>query len=726
MKTYVPIDPENTKRIADLMQKTHSNKIGMLNKKINDLTTFEGDSSTRNVNLNVMIKKDALLMVSGGAWEVDKKFREEMRERVFDGVVEKIQNMRIFRYFRGDYSELRRNVYQDITANYVSLNKSTIPTENIYVSLTRKELSNYRDAQLRYEEIKEEFPEENIKKPELEKREYLDEETGEMVEEKKIPFVRKLRDDELRFDWESLVSFDLMIVDRIPSEIGSLKYIDTREPAIAGEDEFEDYVFKSINSVAEEAENLAREKVIDVIENFHAYDKTGSFFDGFGHMMMCVRSELYYCEPEDFLEGGVHELNSSNTEENWPNFREFAVSFLREFENAIVNEVSPTICDEVYNRIYSRRDTEIKRALFPGVIEYFDSSEEKTEEDLAQEKNDHIAEINNTLNTLIPEAIRECVESEIRKNVSSLTSFFIEEYNAMLRAQYKLLKEHLLANINGVFCEETELNDNENASLNPLENNETEPPSSASWQERIADSVTIGSRVIQKIGDLFDSGIDNINEAGEPQVTPRNNNGLIESTESLNQLKELLKNTTSQKTNEILNDNSDTTVYRKTSPSEKQNSQETGGLLRNAKRNVMLKVATPSVSNSASNNNSWSSAKNNSGSSVENRKNPAKPKPESNKPTPENYDNTPPQPPTPANDPRRDKCQELVFWEKDGYYVLLRDGIGNYLLLDEEKEVVRIQHVSGSYIQFQGSNIIIQAAGKVLINCCSAQYIKKI
>ena len=98
---------------------------------------------------------------------------------------------------------------------------------------------------------------------------------------------------------------------------------------------------------------------------------------------------------------------------------------------------------------------------------------------------------------------------------------------------------------------------------------------------------------------------------------------------------------------------------------------------------------------------------------------------ENNMPPTETYDNSIPPRAKVKNDPRRDNCQELVLWETDKEkYVLLRDGKGNYILLDEDSGLVRIQHTSGSYIQLT-SNIDIEAAGKVNINCAGPSYKKQ-
>ena len=87
-------------------------------------------------------------------------------------------------------------------------------------------------------------------------------------------------------------------------------------------------------------------------------------------------------------------------------------------------------------------------------------------------------------------------------------------------------------------------------------------------------------------------------------------------------------------------------------------------------------------------------------------------------PEAEEYDNSKPERAEVKNDPRRQKCQELVLWEgKEDKYVLLTNAIGDYILLDEKKKCVRIQHSSGSYIQFSSNgDISIEASNKVYIN----------
>jgi len=71
------------------------------------------------------------------------------------------------------------------------------------------------------------------------------------------------------------------------------------------------------------------------------------------------------------------------------------------------------------------------------------------------------------------------------------------------------------------------------------------------------------------------------------------------------------------------------------------------------------------------------------------------------------------------NDPRaHSNSMQIELWEKDGQeYAIMKDGTGQYFLLDAANEKVRIQHVSGSYIEFTaGGDIIIQAKNNVWIN----------
>ena len=98
-------------------------------------------------------------------------------------------------------------------------------------------------------------------------------------------------------------------------------------------------------------------------------------------------------------------------------------------------------------------------------------------------------------------------------------------------------------------------------------------------------------------------------------------------------------------------------------------------------------------------------------------------KPDKDEPEKEDYKDDPP-PRAEGSELRKDKVQELMFWEtKDEQYVLLRDGIGNYLLFDEKKKCIRLQHECGSYIQLNSAgDIEIEAKRNVLINCKGPEY----
>lgn len=72
-----------------------------------------------------------------------------------------------------------------------------------------------------------------------------------------------------------------------------------------------------------------------------------------------------------------------------------------------------------------------------------------------------------------------------------------------------------------------------------------------------------------------------------------------------------------------------------------------------------------------------------------------------------------------TGDPRQPlNSMQLELWEAGGKeYAVLSDGTGQYFLLDAAGERVRIQHVSGSYIEFTaGGDIVIQAQNNVWIN----------
>ena len=58
--------------------------------------------------------------------------------------------------------------------------------------------------------------------------------------------------------------------------------------------------------------------------------------------------------------------------------------------------------------------------------------------------------------------------------------------------------------------------------------------------------------------------------------------------------------------------------------------------------------------------------------------------------------------------------------------MVVRDAKGNYLLLDEAKNNIRLQHTSGSYIELRSSgDIMIEAAHFVYINTVGSNYIER-
>ena len=97
------------------------------------------------------------------------------------------------------------------------------------------------------------------------------------------------------------------------------------------------------------------------------------------------------------------------------------------------------------------------------------------------------------------------------------------------------------------------------------------------------------------------------------------------------------------------------------------------------------------------------------------------------KPKTETYNDKQPQRSTIIPGPRRDNNQELVLWEKGGEeYVLLRDGVGNYICFNEVGPTIRIQHNSGAYINFDANgNIHLQGNPFIYLNCASPAHIKK-
>ena len=109
-----------------------------------------------------------------------------------------------------------------------------------------------------------------------------------------------------------------------------------------------------------------------------------------------------------------------------------------------------------------------------------------------------------------------------------------------------------------------------------------------------------------------------------------------------------------------------------------------------------------------------------------NNKDNKKQQKDSDEPQEEQYNNDIPPRAKVKGDPRRDNCQELVLWEGKEKYVLLRDGKGNYIEFNEDKNDIRIQHTSGSFIQFRSSgDIILSSKNKIFLNCEGARYIKK-
>lgn len=78
---------------------------------------------------------------------------------------------------------------------------------------------------------------------------------------------------------------------------------------------------------------------------------------------------------------------------------------------------------------------------------------------------------------------------------------------------------------------------------------------------------------------------------------------------------------------------------------------------------------------------------------------------------------------TKSSDPRQpEDSMYFQLWEKAGEEcAMLKDSKGQFILLDTAKDRIRVQHVSGSYIEFtSGGDIIIQAKNNVHINSFSA------
>lgn len=74
------------------------------------------------------------------------------------------------------------------------------------------------------------------------------------------------------------------------------------------------------------------------------------------------------------------------------------------------------------------------------------------------------------------------------------------------------------------------------------------------------------------------------------------------------------------------------------------------------------------------------------------------------------------------SDPRQPVDSQVIeLWEKPGEeYVIMQDGKEQYVVLDEAKNVIRIQHVTGSFMEFrQDGDIILQAAKNIHMNSFS-------
>ncbi len=64
----------------------------------------------------------------------------------------------------------------------------------------------------------------------------------------------------------------------------------------------------------------------------------------------------------------------------------------------------------------------------------------------------------------------------------------------------------------------------------------------------------------------------------------------------------------------------------------------------------------------------------------------------------------------------------IQLWEKSGEeYLLLQDATGQYIIIDQAKKKIRIQHISGSYMEFTpDGDIQIQAAKNIHLNSFGA------
>lgn len=100
---------------------------------------------------------------------------------------------------------------------------------------------------------------------------------------------------------------------------------------------------------------------------------------------------------------------------------------------------------------------------------------------------------------------------------------------------------------------------------------------------------------------------------------------------------------------------------------------------------------------------------------------------DNDEPQEEQYNNDIPPRAKVKNDPRRDGCQELVLWEgKSEKYVLLRDGKGNYIELNETKNNIRIQHTTGSFLEFRSNgDIVMTSAKKIYFNCAGPRKVNR-
>ena len=71
------------------------------------------------------------------------------------------------------------------------------------------------------------------------------------------------------------------------------------------------------------------------------------------------------------------------------------------------------------------------------------------------------------------------------------------------------------------------------------------------------------------------------------------------------------------------------------------------------------------------------------------------------------------------DDPRRDRKRRFDIWEKKKEeYMMLLDELEDYILFDEVKKRIRLQHHKGAYVEYdQQGNIHIEARAGVFINC---------